>query len=244
MEDLLPRLQNLPRQGHTYTGIHTSGSARVHLGDNYFNLNEDKKCQNQSQTHQYHIDTQSWLNIMRLESTCSWFLRHEKYLAWKRGEIATLWCPGLAGAGKSFICSAVVADLQSSLQQPGDAVLFLYFARSNIESQDPSTALGELIHQLLLTKPEVRSLLDNSTTSVPEVRRASADLLAGRFRVLQRQQQLLKSIISHFNDVLIVIDALDEFSVDRDCQLALIKSLIAVQADIDASRVSERSGSA
>lgn len=80
------------------------------------------------------------------------------------------------------------------------------------------TVLGLIIRQLFARKP---SLCFDSTYS---------PRLNERNLPLQTRKDLLKSLISQFEGTVIVIDALDEFSLRHEDQLFLMETLIDIAA--------------
>lgn len=84
--------------------------------------------------------------------TGKWFLNDERYQQWERDSGSILWCPGIPGAGKSFLSSTVIDRLQTLQKARSDqkvAVLMIYFAFDDANSQSPELILGSLLKQVL-----------------------------------------------------------------------------------------------
>ena len=91
-------------------------------------------------------------------TTCDWFLRHSKYLEWrKEPRSSLLWYSADPGCGKSVLSSFLVDELQSPASQtivPGTVCYF--FFRDDSEAQSSATnAICALLHQLLSARHDL-----------------------------------------------------------------------------------------
>ncbi len=58
------------------------------------------------------------------QGTGRWFLENPKFQSWHAGSTLNLLCPGIPGAGKSFMAAIVVNFLHSNTADAGVAVLY------------------------------------------------------------------------------------------------------------------------
>lgn len=141
--------------------------------------------------------------------TGKWFMNDDRYGQWERVSGSILWCPGIPGAGKSFLSSIVIDRLQTLQKTRTDqkvAVLMIYFAFDDANSQSPDLVLGSLLKQVLQYRLEIPQELrtdfrkhrnDGTRPSHDEIVKALEDALA------------------QFDRIYIVMDALDELLEER-----------------------------
>lgn len=135
--------------------------------------------------------------------TGNWFLRLEKFKSWLDTPQTTLFCPGMPGAGKSFIASLVIAHLQNMFP-PGHGVgiAFLFCSFSSRHEQLPEDLLASLLQQLVPQR------------AVPKNLQELFDLYKTRPRgslpSIGEIYACLHTAIAAYSRVFIVIDALDE----------------------------------
>ncbi|KAI9857467.1 MAG: hypothetical protein M1813_008217 [Trichoglossum hirsutum] len=165
--------------------------------------------------------------VPRAEGTCTWFLQHPKYLAWKKEEKSSLlWVSGDPGCGKTVLSSFLVDELNSASSQATlPATVCHFFCDDKIESQkDGKAILSGLLHQLfcanhLLIRHAMRhfdtkssKMVTGMTTLWDILRTASTDPGAG--------------------NIICVIDALDE------CEAVSRRDLIRWFVDYFAETIS------
>lgn len=102
------------------------------------------------------------------------------------------------------------------MDQENNALAYVYCKRERAQLQTVETILGLIIRQLFARKP---SLCFDSTYKAR---------LAERNLPLQTRKDLLKSLILQFKGTIIVVDALDEFSLRHEDQLFLMDTLIDI----------------
>jgi hypothetical protein len=153
-----------------------------------------------------HLSQQHDKISRREAGTCSWFLESETYKTWLvTTREHTLFCPGIPGAGKTIVVSAVIADLWAKYERSDDIVVayfFCDFKRENEQSVDK--ILSSLLKQLVAGKAEL------STTMQEFYQRFQN----GRGRPLHTDiLKALQNEISLHAKVFILVDALDECGV-------------------------------
>jgi Cdc6-like AAA superfamily ATPase len=136
------------------------------------------------------------------EGTGEWFLESTEFAAWIQGRTATLLCPGIPGAGKTFMSSIVVNHLGERFpRRDGVGIAVLYCSYSMRGEQAKEKLLAGLLRQLLQRKhccsETVQSLYEQCKS-------------AGRRPSLDEMVVLLKHVASSFSQAFVVVDALDE----------------------------------
>ena len=148
---------------------------------------------------------------------CDWVLEDPQVRLWIQDDCgdAVLWITGIPGAGKSYLCSMIIRNLQI---EPHRSTLY-YFCSHQEPSQDTyAKILRTLAFQLLQQNLDMALLvhqeffLNGSNLSGPAVRK----LLS---------QTLLATKVTR-----IVVDGIDE--LDRGTQQDILKSLIEIQKSV------------
>ncbi len=136
------------------------------------------------------------------EGTGKWFVESAEFAAWVEGRRPTLLCPGIPGAGKTFM-SAIAVDWLSQRfprrEEVGIAVLYCSYSMQNEQTKEKLLArlLRQLINHGHCESEKLRTLYEELTAAK---RRPSLDVMAGLFR----------HVAGTFSRVFVVIDALDE----------------------------------
>lgn len=99
-------------------------------------------------------------------------------MKWIDGVEPTLFCPGIPGAGKTFLTSIVVHDLHEKFDgNPEVVVACLYLNYKRHAEQTIENLLASLLKQLVQGRPELFSDLESLYTSHNERRtRPSVDV--------------------------------------------------------------------
>ncbi|KAJ5480131.1 hypothetical protein N7530_005640 [Penicillium desertorum] len=168
---------------------------------------------------------QSDLLARRQEGTGQWLLDSEEYKHWLRTPRATLFCPGIPGAGKT-ICSAIlVDDLITRFQDnPNVGIAYIYCKFNRQDEQKVQDLLSSLLKQL-----------SEKRTSVPD---AVKDLYT-RYKATSTRPQFdkvskaLRSVASTYSEVFIVVDALDE--CESTCRTRLLDEMMEIHAGAGAN---------
>jgi ankyrin repeat domain-containing protein 50 len=158
--------------------------------------------------------------------TGKWFLDDHRYQLWERDSGSVLWCPGIPGAGKSFLSSIIIDRLQALQKILTDqkvAVLMIYFAFDDANSQSPNLILGSLLKQVLQYHSEVpkelrmifrKHLNDGTKLSDEEI------------------VESLTNALSQFDRIYIVMDALDELLEEKK-RRELVESVSSLNEKIN-----------
>lgn len=143
---------------------------------------------------------------LRQPKAGKWFMESQMFQEWVKTPQQTLFCPGIPGAGKTIIVSAVIDELEAvygDSPEVGIAYIYFDFQYLHDQRQKVNTLLACLTRQLLQrmpkVPPEVVRLFNNhrSRGTRPSIKEISG---------------VLWSTIKHFQRVFIIADALDELN--------------------------------
>lgn len=150
----------------------------------------------------------------RQPGTCNWILENDHILSWTEDEIGNglIWMTGIPGAGKSFLCSLLVENLE--LRQ--DQTSLYYFC--GLKSSLPDSCSSVL---RTLTVQVVRQNLDFA----PHIHQAY--LQKGSGHSSSAMKRMLKELFSFLCSTRIVLDGVDE--CDHSVQKELLTSLLELQ---------------
>jgi len=146
-------------------------------------------------------------------TTGSWFIGGSAFAKWKESPNSILWLHSIPGGGKTILSSTIIqachehcnSQRNSNKEQkvaPIWAVAYFYFDFADTLKQDYSKMLRSLIkqlsEQLRYTSDALEKLFNDSTTG------------SGQTPTDEILLQTLGQIVDEFDQVYIVIDALDE----------------------------------
>ncbi|KAI4089866.1 MAG: hypothetical protein LQ344_005125 [Seirophora lacunosa] len=139
------------------------------------------------------------------EGTGKWFLDRTEFQTWASSHEAMLWCPGIVGAGKTFLASLAVEYLKNTRRDQNVAVLILFCGYNEERSQSVDKLVAALIKELLQIRPEVSKELkklfqESSRTDVSPS--------------LEKLIPILRAEMDKFDDCFVIIDGLDEMLVE------------------------------
>ncbi len=153
----------------------------------------------------------------RSKGTGAWFLESKTFDRWRSGDDLVMWCPGIPGAGKTFLASIVIEKLRELYQGQNVAVFMLY-----CNYNDPEThSVQPLIASLLKQHIQRQSVVDKKLGELHE-----AHYKKETRPTLEELKNLLGNAISQYDKTFIVLDALDEMP-DEQCRSNLVDSLRA-----------------
>ena len=152
----------------------------------------------------------------RHKCTGKWFLESGAFIEWKREKKSFLWLYGIPGCGKTILSSSIVEDIIRHCEVSNAfAVLYFYFDFNDAEKQRDEDLLRSLVSQLCLRSSAVPAELESLYTSCMNgARQPSCQMLL----------VTLLQMMTPFEEVFIIIDALDE-SVAKPELLAAIEEI-------------------
>ncbi|EGN97887.1 hypothetical protein SERLA73DRAFT_160915 [Serpula lacrymans var. lacrymans S7.3] len=160
---------------------------------------------------------QSNVSETRQKGTGSWVLDDERFKEWKSGDVKTLWCPGIPGAGKTVLASYIIDHLTQQHKRDNDnvAVVYFYCNHKDQSTQTTYNLVASLLKQLVQDFPHTFERVNTEYRSHREKQIRPT---------LSEVCNTLKKEFSEFSRVFIVVDALDEVSED-DSRAELLTSL-------------------
>ena len=148
--------------------------------------------------------------------TGKWMLESDKFRQWSGSHNETLWCPGIPGAGKTYLASIVIDYLQRQTCSEGQNVVLCLFCSFN--EQGDQTAykfMGALLKQLVQTRQDLSSVIRSMYDRRENDRRPDFRELADAFR----------TELERFSKIFIIVDALDETLESGDIRMTLLPEL-------------------
>jgi hypothetical protein len=137
----------------------------------------------------------------RQADTGLWLLEDKKFTTWKAEPSSLLWLYGIPGCGKTILSSTIIENLlQHCRDAPGMATVYFYFDFKDTEKQNPDLMVRSLLYQLLQQCKTIPLSLDTLFASYG----------IGRQPSLQALLKTLQRTMEGFNQIYIVLDALDE----------------------------------
>ncbi|KAJ5311653.1 hypothetical protein N7476_007513 [Penicillium atrosanguineum] len=162
------------------------------------------------------------------EGSCKWFLGCEDFRQWKESENAVLFCPGIPGAGKTFLSSIVINELDKlRLSDKGgvkdSAILMLYCKWDDSQSQSIDCLLASLVKQVA----QRYGLVSEETTNM-FLKHSKSETSPGREEYLT----ILNAELNRFPKTFVVVDGLDELREERS-RLLLVETLTSMNIKIN-----------
>ena len=151
----------------------------------------------------------------RSKGTGAWFLESKTFERWRLGDDLIMCCPGIPGAGKTFLASIVIERLRELYQEQNVAVLMLYCNYNDVETQSVQPLIASLLKQHI----QKRFVVDKKLSELHE-----AHYKKETRPTLEELKELLSNAISQYDKAFIVLDALDEVPDDK-CRSDIVNSL-------------------
>ena len=149
------------------------------------------------------------------------FLQSERFNTWKMSARSTVWCRGGPGAGKTYLSSIVVEELQQSTKSGTDVVLVIYCRYDDPDCQNFGNIIGELLKQCTRSRQMPKALIDLYRKHLLTSTRPAYEALL--------------TILSHellsFSKAYVILDALDEIVVP-DTRRLMMESLQSIQKNV------------
>jgi hypothetical protein len=148
----------------------------------------------------YHVQHQDFINRHQT-GTGQWFLQDTKFQGWDRQKDATLFCPGIPGAGKTIAAALVIDHLLRSRHVADKPVTFIYCNYERQSEQSAKHMLSSILRQIIDIQSGVPRLIQEFYTFHTAKRTTpSSDEIS---KVLEAASKDLQGLT-------IIIDALDE----------------------------------
>jgi hypothetical protein len=148
----------------------------------------------------YHVQHQDFIDRHQT-GTGQWFLQDTKFQEWDRSKDATLFCPGIPGAGKTIMAALVIDHLLRSQHVADEPVTFIYCNYKRQSEQSAKHMLSSILRQIIDIQPGVPKLVQDFYTSHTTKR---TTLSSGEVK------QVLEAVLKNLQGLTIIVDALDE----------------------------------
>ncbi|CZR49119.1 uncharacterized protein FPRO_12555 [Fusarium proliferatum ET1] len=157
----------------------------------------------------------------RHPGTGQWFINSSEFCHWRDSPNQTLFCPGIPGAGKTFLTSIVIESLEALFSK--DKTVSIAYVYCNFQRQNDQTAkelVASLLKQLLQSLPtmpeSIKLLYERHRTkgSPPSLEDVSSNLL---------------STAKLFSRIFIIIDAIDECCATDGTQTKFLEEIFKLQ---------------
>ncbi|KAF5694501.1 ankyrin protein [Fusarium denticulatum] len=157
----------------------------------------------------------------RAAGTCQWFLDSPEYQSWTQEKDQVLFCPGIAGAGKTVLVSAVIEDLHSRCETDSNtATVHIYCRYNRVDRQSVNKLRASLLRQLCgRLSPLPKGIMQLYNEYKPRRMEPPPE------RILSE----LESVSGLFPRVFMVVDALDEWATKDGDLYSLPGELLLLQ---------------
>jgi Cdc6-like AAA superfamily ATPase len=164
----------------------------------------------------YHVQQQDFIERHQT-GTGQWFLRDMMFQKWDRSKDATLFCPGIPGAGKTIMAALVINHLLRSQHLPNEPVTFIYCNYKRQSEQSGKHMLSSILRQIVDIHPGVpKSVQDFYTSHLTKRTTPSFDEI----------RQILEAVLRDLHRLTVVVDALDECETPaREDFLSTVRTL-------------------
>ncbi|EGN91711.1 hypothetical protein SERLA73DRAFT_80187 [Serpula lacrymans var. lacrymans S7.3] len=204
----------------TFTEIHPNGQQ---INGNHITINQNSRNSDKERH-----ELSDWLTLLNFrqkqndtygnkqEGTGDWVFDNERFKEWERGDVKTLWCPGIPGAGKTVIASHIINHLVNTLKSPSVAVAYIYCDYKDQSSQTVFDLVASLLKQLV----------QDFWPTFERVESRYQSHRQQKFRpTLKEIHDTLISEIKAFSQVFIIVDALDEIAEERKKRYEILHRL-------------------
>ncbi|KAK1762907.1 hypothetical protein QBC33DRAFT_460474 [Phialemonium atrogriseum] len=164
------------------------------------------------------------VKMLRTRNTCEWLLGDDKFREWEKTSLSViLWLQGSPGAGKTYLTSKVIDQIDSLPETcNNEGFAFFYCNRNEEERRKPLSVLRSYVRQLSTAVRSPGHMRKQLRDLYRETIRNGSDLGLDACK-----QQLLESVNLYLKTTL-VLDALDECEPELRGQLVnMIEDLLS-----------------
>jgi hypothetical protein len=148
----------------------------------------------------YHVQHRDFIDRHQT-GTGQWFLQDAKFEGWDQSKDATLFCPGIPGAGKTIMAALVIDHLLRSQHVANEPITFIYCNYKRQSEQSAKHMLSSVLRQIVDIQPRVPKLVQDFYSS--HTTRRTAPLS-------EEIRQVLEAMSKDLQGLTIIVDALDE----------------------------------
>lgn len=169
-----------------------------------------------------HDNFQQDYNASAQDGTGQAFLSSDTFRQWLEGACATLFCPGLPGAGKTVMASIVKSHLDKKTINSNHPTAVLYFNyKRHLEDHSHQTLLLAVLAQFLSSSEKVPDRLRKMFLNNKEALRMD-DIIS-----------ILEYLVQSSPRSFLIMDALDEFYDDDGARSRFLHLIQRLQASGD-----------
>jgi Cdc6-like AAA superfamily ATPase len=179
--------------------------ARIQISDVLMNMSDehDQLCLDWLSSTSHAIQQEKYGDL-RQPGSGKWLLDSQMFMEWIRVQQQTLFCPGIPGAGKTIIVSAVIDEVNNIHKdnpEVGIAYIYSNFQYLHDDRQKINSLMASIARQLLQSMQKMPpSILKMFNTHRSKGTRPSTSELF----------EVFLSIIDKLQRVFLIVDALDE----------------------------------
>ena len=158
--------------------------------------------------------------------TGKWILENVKHREWKAGLHDHLWLCGPTGSGKTILAFTIIEDIRGHNNKiPATICCMFYFTLSDGRKQTYIDLLRSTLYQLC-REPIVRESLLKMTDHHNRSE-STASIL----------ESALETSCGYYQQVFLILDALDEIPGDGDTRKTLLSSLLTITSKISNMKI-------
>lgn len=160
----------------------------------------------------------------RQEGTGQWFLDAPELAEWLTQPHATLFCPGIPGAGKTVVSATLIDHLSNMVQSDSVGVAYIYCNYQSKVDQDTCKLLAAILKQLVQARPSLYE---------PVKRSYAKHAKKGTRPSVNEIFQTLQETMASYKTVYLIVDALDECDDSHGTRRELLTKLNSLQSSQD-----------
>ncbi|KAK3326348.1 hypothetical protein B0H66DRAFT_637637 [Apodospora peruviana] len=159
----------------------------------------------------------------RQDGTSGWFPELDEFKCWVGQPKTTLYCYGMPGAGKSLIASIAIDHLQDRFLHDLETAVGFVLCEFSLQDDNhqPEDLLASLIKQLIQARPP------QAPAIVHELLRRHSSKGPGSWPLMRELVGFLATVVSSYSRTFVVIDALDEYSMES--RTVFLESMLDIQ---------------
>jgi hypothetical protein len=148
----------------------------------------------------YHAQHSDLINRHQT-GTGQWFLQDSMFQGWEQSKCATLFCPGIPGAGKTIMAALLIDHLLRSQHVANNPVTYIYCNYKRQSEQSAKHMLSSILRQIIDVQPGVPKLVQDFYTSHTTKRTTPS---------FDEIREVLEAVSKDLQGLTIIVDALDE----------------------------------
>ncbi|KAK8134820.1 ankyrin [Apiospora sp. TS-2023a] len=165
----------------------------------------------------HEVQIQEHERLSRISKVGGWAIEEEGFKRWTDVDTKIIWCPGAPGAGKTYMASRIINELEDPSAKKKIGLAWVYCKTSRAEQQTLQYVFEALARQLLARRLEI---CDDFVSELEKPSPTESD-----------RKHLLASILSRFERSFLILDALDEFSLEPSKKLRMVSALKGLAQD-------------